>query len=155
MKIDGANIITGFKEDITLKDMKNLPIKEKIFIYKYIALINKISLVNSNDKFFFIDDLISGISIIQDLISNIFNKEIHKDILEEAKSYMKMLELKFDKYEKDGITDEERDQYKKEIQDYIIKSEIERKVNIKEEKKKMRNSKVVLFKDWIKLKESE
>lgn len=155
MKIDGANIITGFKEDITLKDMKNLPIKEKIFIYKYIALINKISLVNSNDKFFFIDDLISGISIIQDLISNIFNKEIHKDILEEAKSYMKMLELKFDKYEKDGITDEERDQYKKEIQDYIIKSEIERKENIKEEKKKMRNSKVVLFKDWIKLKESE
>lgn len=135
MKIDGANIITGFKEDITLKDMKNLPIKEKIFIYKYIALINKISLVNSNDKFFFIDDLISGISIIQDLISNIFNKEIHKDILEEAKSYMKMLELKFDKYEKDGITDEERDQYKKEIQDYIIKSEIERKENIKEEKK--------------------
>lgn len=155
MKIDGANIITGFKEDITLKDMKNLPIKEKIFIYKYIALINKISLVNSNDKFFFIDDLISGVSIIQDLISNIFNKEIHKDILEEAKSYMKMLELKFDKYEKDGITDEERDQYKKEIQDYIIKSEIERKENIKEEKKKMRNSKVVLFKDWIKLKESE
>lgn len=155
MKLDGAGIITGFKENITLKDLKKLPIKEKIFIYKYIELLNKISLVKTYDKFYFIDDLVTGVMLIEDLTNNLFDGNFHKDILEEAKLAMKMLELKFKKYKNEGISTEERDQYKKEIKEYISKTEEDRKEKFKLEKNKMRKSKVVVLSDWIKLKESE
>lgn len=147
MKLDGAGIITGFKENITLKDLKKLPIKEKIFIYKYIELLNKISLVNTYDKFYFIDDLVTGVMLIEDLTNNLFDGDFHKDILEEAKLAMKMLELKFKKYKNEGISTEERDQYKKEIKEYISKTEEDRKEKFKLEKNKMRKSKVVVLSD--------
>lgn len=112
--LENDKMNTGIEYYYPDKKLKELKVLDRLLVKKYVALLNKVQMVDRKDRFYFVEEQATAIELLCDLSAETSSEEQKNEIIETMKEEIKYLTTKFDRYNKVGMTDFEEKHIERE-----------------------------------------
>ncbi|MBO6195171.1 MAG: hypothetical protein J6O56_02350 [Bacilli bacterium] len=106
--LDSKDTNTGIEYYYPKKELEHLRIKDRLLVKKYVALLNKIQMIENEDKYFFIEEQATAIELLIDISSIPIFSNYKTETIEKIKNEINSLSAKLDNYNKNGLSEFER-----------------------------------------------
>lgn len=99
---------TGIEYVNTKGNLKHLKIKDRLLIKKYIALLNKLQMIDYEDRFLFVDEQATAIQLLIDIQTKPIFQKYKTQTMKRIDAEIKILSDKLKNYENNNISEFER-----------------------------------------------
>lgn len=106
--LESDNTNTGIEYYYPKKGLEHLKIKDRLLVKKYVALLNRIQMIDVNDRFFFVDEQATAIQLLIDIYNKPVFSSYKTHTINLIKEEIKTLSEKFDRYKESGISEFEK-----------------------------------------------